>query len=68
MNIRNHSYLNKVEGRERMNKYWQEKVIENHIPKVDTKKRQEMNLMRKATVLNKNFNVMKRNMTMGPKP
>jgi hypothetical protein len=39
MNIKNKEYFAQQEKRERMVNYWQNKVLPNHLPPIDVKKR-----------------------------
>lgn len=53
MNIKNHNYSQQKEKRERAMNYWQNQVIQNYLPPIDQKKRQEMiELKRQASTVN----------------
>ena len=47
MNIKNQDYAAQKEKRDRAINYWQNNVIQNHLPPIDLKKKQEMQELRK---------------------
>ena len=49
MNIKNVEYAKQKEKRDRAIDYWQNKVILNHLPPIDIKKKKEMLELKKQT-------------------
>ena len=47
MDIKNHDYAAQKIKRDRAMNYWQNNVIQNHLPPIDLKKKQEMVELRK---------------------
>ena len=50
LNIRNVDHKNEWEKRQRMIGYWQDRVVQNHLPPIDIRKKQEMSFLKKETV------------------
>ena len=51
MNIKNQDYAAQKEKRYRAMNYWQNEVIQNHLPPIDIKKKQEMEYLKKQTTI-----------------
>lgn len=51
MNVKNHDYAAQKDKRDRMINYWQNNVINNHLPPIDERKRQEMIEIKKHSTL-----------------
>mmetsp|Transcript_41968 Transcript_41968/g.64259 ORF Transcript_41968/g.64259 Transcript_41968/m.64259 type:complete len:83 (-) Transcript_41968:263-511(-) len=49
MNIKNQDYAQQKLKRDRALNYWQNHVIQNYLPPIDTKKKQEMVKLKKMT-------------------
>ena len=49
MNIKNVDHANNWAIRDRAIKYWQNNVIQNHLPPIDQAKREEMKLLKQYT-------------------
>ena len=49
LNIKNVDHASQWVKRDRMIGYWQDQVIQNHLPPIDTKKQQEMNMLKKMS-------------------
>ena len=49
MNIRNQDYAKEKEKRDRAKNYWQNNVIQNHLPPIDIKKKLEMDALKRQT-------------------
>lgn len=55
MNIKNQDYANMRQKRDRAINYWQNQVIQNYLPPIDQRKKQEMNELKKlSTSVSKN--------------
>ena len=53
LNIRNVDHKNEWEKRQRMIGYWQDRVVQNHLPPIDVRKKQEMSFLKKETIQRK---------------
>lgn len=52
LNIKNVDHSQQVEKRRRMIEYWQDNVVACHLPPIDSRKRSEMNYLKKVTSVN----------------
>lgn len=49
MNIKNQDYANMRQKRDRAINYWQNQVIQNYLPPIDQRKKQEMHELKKLS-------------------